>query len=113
MREYMKKTRWSVVGGLVVAATGLAYGQAMQTYTGTVSDAMCGAKHTMGENDPAKCTRECVKEGSKYALVVGTKVYTLQGETAGLDKYAGGKATVSGTKSGDMITVKAVGVAKP
>ena len=46
-----------------------------QTLTGEVSDAMCGAKHEMGK--PADCTRACIKHGSKYALVVGDKVYTL------------------------------------
>ena len=48
-----------------------------QTLTGEVSDAMCGAKHQMTGNT-ADCTRACVKHGSKYALVVGDKVYTLQ-----------------------------------
>ena len=46
-----------------------------KTYTGTVSDAMCGAKHT---GSAAECTRGCVSKGSKYALVVGDKVYTLE-----------------------------------
>ena len=108
----MNGKRWMTMAGVVLGVAGFAYGQAAQTYTGTVSDAMCGAKHTMGETDPAKCTRMCVKEGSKYALVVGTKVYTLAGETAGLDKFAGAKASVTGTKSGDTITVKSVSAAK-
>jgi hypothetical protein len=48
----------------------------IETFTGTVSDAMCGAKHMM-EGDDAACLRACVQKGSKYALVVGDKVYTL------------------------------------
>ena len=47
-----------------------------QTFTGKVSDAMCGAKHTEGLA-PAACVRACVQKGAKYALVVGDKVYTL------------------------------------
>src|ERR1700751_809120 len=47
-----------------------------QTFTGKVSDAMCGAHHMM-EGNAADCTRACVKKGSKYDLVVGDKVYTL------------------------------------
>ncbi len=51
-----------------------------ETFTGTVSDAMCGAKHMM-EGDDAACLRACVQKGSKYALVVGSKVYTLDIKT--------------------------------
>jgi hypothetical protein len=81
------------------------------TLTGVVSDAMCGAKHMM-EGGAAACTRECVKKGSKYALVVGDKVYTLEaGDQASkdaLDKLAGEKAKVTGTVKGDTIEVRAV-----
>jgi hypothetical protein len=82
-----------------------------KTLTGTVSDAMCGAKHEMPGN-AASCTRGCVKHGSKYALVVGDKVYTL--ETADkaalgkLDELAGASAKVTGEVNGDSIAVKSV-----
>ncbi len=80
-----------------------------KTYTGTVSDAMCGAKH-MGS--AAECTRGCVKKGSKYALVVGDKVYTLETSDKSaldtLDKQAGTKATVTGTEKDNTITVTSV-----
>ena len=80
-----------------------------KTYTGTVSDAMCGAKH-MGS--AAECTRGCVKKGSKYALVVGDKVYTLETSDKAaldtLDKQAGAKATVTGTEKDNTITVTSV-----
>jgi hypothetical protein len=81
-----------------------------KSYTGTVSDAMCGAKHAMG--DAASCTRACVGKGSKYALVVGDKVYTLEtsdkAALATLDKQAGEKATVTGTEKDGTITVASV-----
>ena len=76
-----------------------------QTLTGTVSDAMCGAKHS---GDAATCTRGCVKKGSSYALVVGDKVYTLKGGEKDLDKLAGQQATVTGTVDGDKVAVKTV-----
>jgi hypothetical protein len=82
-----------------------------QTLTGQVSDAMCGAKHQMPGN-PADCTRSCVKHGSKYALVVGDKVYTLEtSDKAALDKLndlAGANAKVTGDVKGDTIAVKSV-----
>jgi len=48
-----------------------------QTFTGKVSDAMCGAKHSEGNTTPADCVRTCVQKGPNYALLVGDKVYTL------------------------------------
>jgi hypothetical protein len=81
-----------------------------QTFTGEVSDAMCGRQHM--EGTPADCTRACVAKGSKYALVVGDKTYTLdtadKAALATLDKQAGKNATVTGTLNGDTIAVSSV-----
>jgi hypothetical protein len=86
-----------------------------KSFTGVVSDAMCGAKHAM-PGDAAACTRGCVSKGSNYALVVGDKVYTLQtadkAALATLDKQAGAKATVTGTEKGNTIDVSSVKAAE-
>jgi hypothetical protein len=86
-----------------------------ESFTGVVSDAMCGKKHMM-EGDPAACLRACVQKGSKYALVVGDKVYTLDTDEkstlATLDKLANQKATVKGQANGDEIQVSSVSPAK-
>ena len=68
---------------------------------------MCGAKH-MQEGSAADCTRVCVKGGSKYALVVGDKVYTLTGHEEELDKLAGQKVTVTGKVKGETVEVASV-----
>jgi hypothetical protein len=87
-----------------------------ETYTGRVSDAMCGAEHMEPGVTAADCTRACVAKGSKYALVVGDKVYTLDGEDkaalAELDKLADSKAKVTGTANGDTVHVTSVVSAK-
>ena len=84
-----------------------------QIFIGKVSDAMCGAQHMMAGASDADCTRACVKQGSKYALVVGDKVYTLEGgDAAILDKLAGQNAAVGGTLKGKTITVASVAPAK-
>src|SRR5207244_11297650 len=83
-----------------------------KTLTGTVSDAMCGAHHMEKDKSPAECTRDCVKKGTKYALVVGEKVYTLDGHEAELDKLAGERATVKGSLMGEMVMVESVTAAK-
>jgi hypothetical protein len=86
-----------------------------QSFTGQVSDAMCGAHHMMSGPE-ADCTRACVSKGSKYALVVGDKVYTLDSSDkatlAGLDKAAGSTAKVTGTVNGDTIEVASVAAGK-
>lgn len=68
-----------------------------QTFTGVITDTMCGANHSqMGVKPDSKCVRECVKAGSKYALLTGKNVYTLSDQKTP-DKYAGEKVTVTGT----------------
>ncbi len=78
-----------------------------QTFNGVVSDMMCGAKHMMA-GDAAGCTRACVKQGSEYALVVGNDVYTLKGNQADLDKYAGQQVTVTGRLKGKTIEASSI-----
>ncbi|HLW88181.1 MAG TPA: hypothetical protein VKR57_06780 [Terriglobales bacterium] len=103
----------TLVVALLLATLALA--AKVQTFTGTVSDAMCGATHMM-EGDPASCLRTCVNKGSKYALVVGDKVYTLdasnQATLDALAKLAAQKATVKGTVDGDTISVSSVAAAR-
>jgi hypothetical protein len=104
----------------MVLSTGLAVLPGMaegstQTLTGKVSDAMCGAKHSEAGIAPADCVRTCVQKGANYALVVGDKVYTLKtSDKATLDqlnKLAWEQAKVTGTASGDTISVKSVAAA--
>jgi hypothetical protein len=105
----------------VVLSTGLAVvpsvaADSIQTFTGKVSDAMCGARHSEGNIAPADCVRACVQKVANYALVVGEKVYTLKtSDQAALDelnKLAWEQAKVTGTASGDAISVKSVAAAK-
>ncbi len=98
----------TVVCFVAGADTGLAAHK--QTFTGEVGDAMCGNKHMDGT--PAECTRTCVAKGSKFALVVGDKVYILDtaNETilSTLNTHAGQTVVVTGTLNGDAIEVSSV-----
>jgi hypothetical protein len=99
----------------VTLLAALAIAAPAKTFTGTVSDSMCGAKHQMGGSD-ADCTRTCVNNGSKYALVVGDKVYTLEttdkAALATLNQQAGAKVTVTGSDKDNTITVSSVKAAQ-
>jgi hypothetical protein len=105
--------RWNRIAtaAALTLTTSLAIAQAKQTLTGTVSDSMCGKKHSMGGTD-AECTRACVKAGADYVLVVGDKSYTLKGDKAAIDKFAGTTATVTGTTNADVLTVASIKAAK-
>jgi hypothetical protein len=104
--------QWSAVAATILLVAGLSFGAPAQkqTFVGEVGDAMCGNKHM--EGTPADCTRACVSKGSKFALVVGDKVYTLdtsdKAALAVLDKQAGKRAAVTGTLNGDTIQVSSV-----
>jgi hypothetical protein len=100
----------SLFGGVVSGEGNKAAEQT--TLTGIVSDSMCGAKHMAKDKSAAACTRECIKSGSDYALVVGGKVYSLKGDKAELDKYAGQPATVKGTLEGNNLNVQSITGAK-
>ena len=112
------KRKWNYLMALLVAATLMAGSGIAQekgktvTLSGSITDFMCGAKHTMMPGTPDKeCTMACVGMGSKYGLVVGDKVYELDGKEADLQKFAGAKAKVSGTLDGTTIHVTAVSAA--
>ena len=114
------KSKYSVrVSSFLAAVTLLGaaalHGQtsgSQKTLTGVVSDSMCGANHMAKDMSHADCLRMCVKKGTKYALVVDKKVYTLEGHEAELDKYAAQKVTLQGTVNGETVNVASVAPAK-
>ena len=101
------------LAGLMATSSALAAGK-KTILTGEVGDAMCGSKHM--EGTAAECTRTCVSKGSKYALVVGEKIYILdtsdKAVLAVLDQQAGKHATVTGTVDGDKMEVSTAVAAK-
>jgi hypothetical protein len=79
------------------AAALLAAGTKQQTYTGVITDAMCGKNHAMMKVTPdSKCVLECVKHGSKYAQFDGKTAYVLSNQKTP-EQFAGMKVRVIGT----------------
>jgi len=82
------------------------------TFTGTVTDSMCGNDHkSMNMGADEKCVTECVKMGSKYALYDGKNTYTLSDQKAAA-KFAAKKVTIQGTLNGSTIQVTSIAAAK-
>ena len=81
---------------MFVAAAALAAAPAPRTFIGLITDSMCGADHkAMNITPDSKCVRECVKHGSKYALLVGDKMYILSDQQTP-EKFAAQKVKVTG-----------------
>lgn len=97
---------------ILLISGALALAAAPKTFTGIITDAMCGKDHSMmGVKPDAKCVTECVKQGSKYALVVGDEVYELSDQKAP-EKFAAKKVNVKGTLNGKTIQVESITAAK-
>lgn len=108
----MKSIKITVFAASLILGTSQLNASNQQQFSGVVTDSMCGASHMAKDKTPAECTRMCVKDGMKFALLVGDKVYTLNGHESELDKLAGEKVTVKGTANGDTVSVNSVSASK-
>ncbi len=92
--------------GLLVAAG------PKKSFTGVITDEMCGADHkAMNVQPDSKCVTECVKMGSKYALVADGTVYSLSDQKTPA-KYPAQKVKVTGSLDGKTIQVDSIAPAK-
>src|SRR5882724_5522559 len=84
-----------------------------KTLTGIVSDSYCKGRQLQKGQTQFSCTLKCVhQEGRDYVLVVDNDVYVLNGPRVELDKFAGGRATITGNVSDGALTVAQVTTAK-
>jgi hypothetical protein len=87
------------------------------TWTGEISDSMCGASHAKmaaqhgggGKVSDADCTEACVKAGGKYVFASGGKVYTIANQDdKDLALNAGKTVRLTGDMQGTTITVSKI-----
>ena len=106
MEAGVKKLTISILALLLAAGISLA-APAAKTFVGSIGDSMCGAKHMLGESDK-DCTLGCVKQGAKYILIDPSgKIYQLSDQKKP-EQFAGAKVKVTGTLSGDTISVTSI-----
>ncbi len=106
----MRKIGFLGAAVLMVVGLCLAAGK-QQTFTGAISDSMCGAEHMM-EGSAKDCTLKCVDSGSKFILVDSKgKIYQLSDQTKPR-AFAGANVKVVGTLNGDTINVTSITAAK-
>lgn len=101
-----------LLGLLAIAALAAVPGK--HSFTGTITDSMCGkADHSqmkMGPTD-AECTVACVREhDAMYVLYDGNEVYTLSNQQTP-EKFAAQKVTVTGTLDAKTRTIQVESIA--
>jgi hypothetical protein len=92
--------------GLMLMFGALAFTAQADTFTGVITDTMCGAKHGMMKNQPDdQCVKMCTKGQSTYALFDGTNVIKLSDQKTPA-KFAAQKVKVTGTLDARTNTIK-------
>jgi len=76
-----------------------------QSFSGLITDADCGSRHTDSKKSAAECARMCVRNGSRYVMVNGDKNYELTGAPQQLGELAGQRVSLIGVLSGHAIKV--------
>ena len=94
---------------LMLAATAVFAAGTTQTFTGVITDSMCGKDHTlMGVKPDSKCVRDCVRADPskyKYALYDGKNVYILSDQQTP-ERFAAQKVTVKGALDQKTNTIR-------
>ena len=109
MRNAIASAMFVLVGAAAVSA-------APQTWTGQISDNMCGAKHmSMGNQKMTdrECTEMCIKANGKYVFASQGKVFQIADQTdAALGTHAGHTVKLTGELKGETIAVAKIEMAK-
>lgn len=101
--------------GVMLAASAFA---AETTWTGRISDSMCGASHSKMEHGGKKtsahdCTIACVKGGAKYVFVSKGRVFEIQNHMKALEEHAGHTVKLTGELASDGKTITASKIEMP
>ena len=101
-------------GRFALAASVFAVSAMAESWTGTISDAMCGAKHADASEKSQACVKRCVgRPGGEAVFVVGEKIIKI--DAASKDKitpHLGHKVVIDGALKGDTVTVDSIKMAE-
>lgn len=91
----------------IVLASALAAANQPQTFTGVITDSMCGKTHNMmaARQTDTKCIAMCVKGSSQYALYDGNEVLKLSDQKTPA-KFAAQRVKVTGILNEKTRTIK-------
>jgi hypothetical protein len=96
---------------LLVALTGLVNAaDAPKTFTGVITDTLCGASHAMMKaKSDADCVKLCAKGSGQYALFDGQNVLKLSDQKTPA-KFAAQKVKVTGSYDDKTKTIKVASI---
>ncbi|HEY6333879.1 MAG TPA: hypothetical protein VI756_31470 [Blastocatellia bacterium] len=94
---------------LIIALAGFLAGAAPQTFTGVITDTLCGARHNMKGHSDADCVKLCAKASGQYALFDGQNVLKLSDQKTPA-KFAAQTVKVTGTLDPKTNTIKVVSI---
>ena len=81
-----------------------------ETFTGVITDTMCGAKHAMAKDQTdEQCIKMCVKGSSQYALYDGKSVIKLSDQKKPA-AFAAKRVKVTGMLDGKSQTIKVTSI---
>ena len=94
----------------ILIFSGLAVMSSAATFTGVITDTMCGAKHTMvKDQSDADCIKMCLKGSSQYALYDGKDVLKLSDQKKPA-AFAAQRVKVTGTLDAKTRTIKVASI---
>lgn len=107
----MKTSKLLLLGVILTFALSLVTFAKDATFTGKISDSMCGLKHGMPGLTDKQCTEACVSKGSKYVLADETnqKVYDLDSQVKA-KPFPGEAVVVKGTLKNDGKTIHVLSI---
>lgn len=104
------------VAALAFVATGTV--RAAETWKGTISDSMCGLKHSADKHegkgaDHRACVEKCVKGGGEYVFISNDKAIKIANQKfEGLKLHAGHEVMLTGEIKDDVVTVSKIEMPK-
>jgi hypothetical protein len=109
-----KRMKSIIVATAISALTAGSTLAAAHTWTGAISDKMCGADHkAMGvKMTDRECTEACAKGGASYVLLADGKVFQLTNHDAELRTHAGHIVMLTGELKGETIRIAKIEMPK-
>ena len=110
------KKMFLLIAACAFVATGAV--RAEETWKGTISDSMCGLKHSAEKHgdkpgDHRDCIEKCIAGGGQYVFIAKDKAHKIANQTfAGLKVHAGHEVMLTGDMKDGTITVSKIEVPK-
>jgi hypothetical protein len=110
------KKMFLLVAACALVATGAV--RAEETWKGTISDSMCGLKHSADKHegkaaDHSACVKKCIDGGGEYVFIAKDKAVKIANQSfEGLKTHAGHEVMLTGEMKGDTITVSKIEMPK-